>query len=420
MKNNFEDVSQHLLILGAVWPEPQSSAAGKRMMQLISLFQSNGWKITFASSAAESEHMADLSAKSIDSVAVRINDSAFDEFLQKLQPTVVMFDRFMVEEQFGWRVAQYCPNALRVLDTEDLHSLRKTRQQAARKGEPFSKEDMLSEEIAMREIASIMRCDLSLIISEAEMQLLQDVFEVSPDLLHYLPFLLDPIDEAEHIGPAFQDRRHFITVGNFLHAPNRDAVHYLKKEIWPLIKDKLPDAELHIYGAYPTQDVQQLHKPSEGFLVKGRVGEVRPVVEQARVCLAPLRFGAGLKGKLVEAMQCGTPSVTTEIGAEGMPGELPWNGRIVNDPQKFTSAAVELYTSEHAWNKAMQNGAPIINQRFNIERFGAELIQEIKDKQQYLDNFRRQNFTGSMLMHHTMAASKYMSRWIEAKNKNNV
>src|SRR5690606_27012408 len=118
-----------LLILGYVWPEPRSSAAGGRIMQLIECFQARGWDITFASAARRSDQCADLALYQVRETEVALNCSSFDEFVVGLQPDLVMFDRFVPEEQFGWRVAEACPSALRILDTADLHSLRWTRQQ---------------------------------------------------------------------------------------------------------------------------------------------------------------------------------------------------------------------------------------------------------------------------------------------------
>jgi len=409
---------QRLLIIGYVWPEPNSSAAGRRMMELISLFQSNGWDVTFASASAETEHMVDLPSQGVDIENIAIYSSGFDDFVAELQPTVVMFDRFVTEEQFGWRVAEQCPDALRLLDTEDLHCLRNARQQAIKEGKSFTKEDLLSTKIAKREIASILRCDVSLVISQAEMDLLEDLFKVNSNLLHYLPFLLDPITEEDRqTWLPFEQRNHFVTIGNFRHAPNWDAVVHLKKNIWPRIRESLRQAELHIFGAYVSPKARQLHTPEEGFFIEGRAKDAMDVVVKARVCLAPLRFGAGLKGKLIEAMQAGTPNVTTTVGAEGMSGKLPWSGAIAEEPADIVEAAIELYTNKSAWREAQEHGIRIINDRFAGQPFGADLIERIEHVLTHLDEHRIQNFTGRMLMHHSMASTKYMGRWIEAKNK---
>ncbi len=388
------------------------------MMQLIALFQQNGWQITIASTSKVTEFSSDLKSLDINSAAIEINSSSFDEFIQKLQPNAVMYDRFVIEEQFGWRVAEHCPQAIRILDTEDLHSLRKSRRKAVEEGRSFKPIDLLQSDTAKREIASVLRCDLSLIISEFEMNLLRNLFSVDDRLLFYLPFLLSPIKEAAmNTWPSFNERNHFVTIGNFRHAPNWDAIRYLENDIWPRIRQKLPKAEMHIYGAYPSAQAEALHQPTRNFYIQGRAKDAKSVVRRARVCLAPLRFGAGLKGKLVEAMQCGTPSVTTDIGAEGLNGKLNWPGMIANNPADFASAAATLYTDEKGWEKAQIQGATIINSRFLKEKFSSDLLKRISTLQQNLDDHRTQNFTGAMLMHHSMASTKYMSKWIEEKNR---
>lgn len=410
--------SQQLLIIATVWPEPESSAAGRRMMQLITLFQDNGWKITVASASKKNSFSADLEHLHINTANIKINSSSFDAFIQNLKPDVVLFDRFMIEEQFGWRVATHCPDAIRILDTEDLHCLRKSRREAVQSGQSFKPHDLLQSDIAKREIASILRCDLSLIISEFEMNLLKQLFKVDSSLLYYVPFLLSPIDEAvTNSWLPFNERNHFVTVGNFRHAPNWDAILYLKNNIWPRIHERLPKAEMHIYGAYPSPQAETLHQPTQKFYIEGRTKDAKAVVSRARVCLAPLRFGAGLKGKLIETMQCGTPSITTDIGAEGLNGDLEWSGAVANQPEEFAAAAVELYLNKERWKIAQENGVKIINSRFMKEKFGPALMNRILEIQHNLDEHRGQNFTGAMLMHHSMVSTKYMSRWIEEKNK---
>jgi glycosyltransferase involved in cell wall biosynthesis len=135
------------------------------------------------------------------------------------------------------------------------------------------------------------------------------------------------------------------------------------------------------------------------------------------VLLAPLRLGAGLKGKLVEAMQCGTPSVTTSIGAEAMHGNLSWCGSIADSPEDFAQAAMQLYSDKTSWEIAQQNGVEIIKQIYPKEELGKAFIQRLEELQANLENHRQQNFIGSMLMHHTLRSTEFMSRWIEAKNK---
>ncbi|CAM1360899.1 Glycosyltransferase [Tenacibaculum soleae] len=407
---------KQLLIIGYVWVEPKSSAAGSRMLQLIELFTKNGYKITFASPAQKNEKAIELSELGVEEVAIELNNTSFDDFISELNPNIVLFDRFMMEEQFGWRVAENCPNALRILDTEDLHFLRKTRHQQLKKGEVFSTDALLNSTDAKREIAAILRCDLSLIISSYEMKLLKEVFKIDERLLYHLPFLLDKIDKKViEKWKNFKERQHFVFIGNFFHAPNIDAVLQLK-QIWKSIRKQLPKAEIHIYGAYATQQINQLHNKKEGFLVKGFAEDAIKVVQNAKVVLAPIRFGAGIKGKLTEAMVCGTPSVTTLIGAEGMHDGFGWNGFIENDFEVFSNKAIELFTDEKLWKKSQLNGIEIINAIYDKNKIEPFFINQLKKIQENLIEHRQQNFLGSLLQHQTLQATKYMSKWIEAKN----
>ena len=269
---------KQLLIIGHTFPEPSTTAAGSRMMQLIELFKEEKYQITFASTAAVSEKTANLQRQHISIQNIKLNDVSFDEFIKKLNPEIVVFDRYITEEQFGWRVSENCPKALKILDTEDLHFLRKAREEAIKDGKPVSEANLFSE-TAKRELASILRCDLSLIISEYEMELLQNRFKIASEILYYLPFLVAAVSEST---PTFEERQNFLAIGNLLHAPNVDSVLQLKK-LWPEIRQQLPDAELHIYGAYAPQQVLQLNNVKEGFLIKGWADDLEIAMKTYRV-----------------------------------------------------------------------------------------------------------------------------------------
>lgn len=404
---------KQLLIIGHTFPEPSTTAAGGRMMQLINLFSEENFQITFASTASIGERSADLESQQISVKNIKLNDPSFDVFIRELNPGIIIFDRYITEEQFGWRVVEQCPNALRILDTEDLHFLRKAREEAVKKDKPVSEANLFSE-IAKRELASILRCDFSLIISEYEMELLQHTFKIPLQILYYLPFLVEPNNKQTEAF-SFQERQDFITIGNLLHAPNVDSVLQLKK-LWPEIKKQLPRAELHIYGAYAPQQILQLHNKTEGFIIKGWTENLENLFKTYRVLLAPIRFGAGLKGKLLDAMRFGLPSVTTEIGAEGLCGNLSFGGKISYSKEDFLNGALQLYSDEIIWQEAQENGFRIIQKRFRKDFFSDEFKILVKDLSSNLERHRHENFIGQILQHHTLQSTKYMSKWIEAKN----
>ncbi|MEX0290418.1 MAG: glycosyltransferase family 4 protein [Flavobacteriaceae bacterium] len=413
--------SSTVLIIGLNWPEPKATAAGTRMMELINCFLHWQCKLTFASTAKETERSAALQELGIEKQLILLNDESFDSFVEGLKPDIVIFDRFIIEEQFGWRVAQYAPEAIRILDTEDLHSLRHSRKMALKQNELFNLSYWTQNEVTKREIASIYRCDLSLIISSYEMELLQEHLEISDSLLLHLPFLLDTIKEIK-AGSwlPFEARKHFVFIGTGKHTPNTDAIHWLKREVWPLIKAQLPETELHIYGAYLPESIMKLNDPNTAFLVHGWVEDIDKVLSQARVNLAALRYGAGLKGKIVRAMTLGTPSAMTQIAAEGI-FDNTLSKASGFDKEAFVEEAVGLYRNKTDWESRQRKGVDIINKNFNKEQLQAALKLKLEDLQHHKEQYRANNFIGGMLLHHTMMSSKYLAKWIASKNaKNNA
>ncbi|WDF48682.1 glycosyltransferase [Chryseobacterium sp. KACC 21268] len=398
---------KHLVIIGLVIPEPASTAAGHRMMQLIQVFSEADYKITFLTASNNIEF-----SEKIEIQKIEINNESFDEKIRDLNPDVVLFDRYVTEEQFSWRVSESCPNALKIIDTEDLHFLREARRKAFVEKRNVEKKDLVND-IFVREIASILRCDLSLIISEFEFDLLVNDFKINPNLLFYIPFLTEHNKKSK---TSFEERKHFVSIGNFLHEPNWQTVLKLK-QIWKSIKKQLPKTELHIYGAYTSQKVLELHNEKDGFLVKGRADSVEEIFNQAKVLLAPIPFGAGLKGKLWESMKFGLPNVTSSIGAEAMHGDLPWNGFVEDFDEVFVDRAVELYQNENLWNKAQENGYRILDFVYKKDLFADYLINKVSELMENLDNDRTENYLGKILQHHQLNSTKYMSRWIEEKNK---
>jgi len=406
---------KRILIIGLVWPEPGSSAAGSRMVQLVKLFKEFDFQVVFASAASKSDYSYDLKAIGIDEEHIQLNDSSFNIFLQALNPAIVMFDRYMVEEQYGWRVSENCPDALKILDTEDLHCLRHARQQSVKNHQDAT--DYFND-TAKREIASILRCDLSLIISEVEMELLQSQYQVNPGLLYYLPFLEDTIDNKVIASwKPYDEREGFMFIGNFLHEPNWHTVQVIKTQVWPIIRKMVPQATMNVYGAYAGQKVLQLHNEKEKFFVRGRAVDARETMSRHKVLLAPIQFGAGVKGKFIDAMQSGTATATTSVGAESMKGNLPWNGIIEDDLESLAKKAAALYLTKTQWENATKAGISIINERYAKNAFDANFISKIQQLQKQLAAHRKQNFLGQILQHHTMNSLKYMSLWIQEKNK---
>ena len=407
---------KNLLCIGQVYPEPSSSAAGVRLLQLFDLFINDGYKITFATTSSKSIYSYPLENLGIDIVSIKLNDSSFDNFIEKLNPSLVLFDRFISEEQFGWRVEQYSPNSLRILDTEDLHFLRKARQNINNRDKIFSK-DFLNSDIAKRELASILRSDLSLIISESEVQILINL-GIDSSLLFYFPFVYETKNLIqEKLSLSFDKRKNFVFIGSFLHPPNLDTVIHLKNIIWPKIFSKFKNLELHIYGSYITSEHMLLSDESVNFIIKGRADNSINVLSSYRVLLAPISFGAGLKGKIFDAIQSGTPCVMSKIASEGINGQFKINGFVENNSKEFVAKAIKLYHDKELWVNSQQNGYIILKNRFLKKIFTKKFFNCIKFLEENLDSHRLNNISGLILNHHTLKSTMYLSKWIEEKNK---
>ena len=412
-KKVYQLIKKHkkLLVIGHVWPQPNATAAGEHLVHLMRFFNDLKYQLLFVSAAQPPENYTILQELSIDSTSVEINDDGFNDILKDFNPNIVLFDRFMVEEQFSWRVKKVCPEAIRVLDTEDLHFLRKQRKEEISK----RKSDFLSDN-AKRELACMYRCDLNLMISLKEIDLLTTTYNFPKNLLHYVPLLSEKVNLKA--TPGFEPRSDFVFVGNFLHEPNWHAAQILKREIWPKLFKKLPKAKLHIYGAYATDKNYQLHSEKERFLVHGYVENINDILQKNRVMIAPLFFGAGQKGKLLKAMQNGLPSVTTSIGAEAMSFDQDWPGIVVDETDKIIDACVNLYSDKVLWKKTQNNITELISKNFSYQKHFKTFQNRIEKLESTISTQRQNNIVGEILWHQSMRSTEFMSRWIMEKNKN--
>jgi glycosyltransferase involved in cell wall biosynthesis len=248
---------------------------------------------------------------------------------------------------------------------------------------------------------------------------------VPPRLLHHCRFLIN--SKTSTPPPAYAERKDFITIGNFRHAPNWDAVLTLRNKIWPSIRKQIPGVKCHVYGAYLPPKAKQLENKQLGFQVHGFVEDAENAIRSARILLAPINFGAGIKGKLVDAMKCSTPSVTTPIGSEGLTTHQEkvtdspaWPGAICDiseNTEEFISSAIALYQDENHWLENSQRCEPYFNSLFDYAEQSKHLLEKLYQVLADLSQHRNKHFFGQVLQHHTTSSTKYMSQWIEAKSK---
>lgn len=405
-------MTQLLLLIAKNWPEPNSTAAGRRTLDLLSLFSAANYDIHIASAAEKTPFQADLDEKQITTHKISVNDSNFDSWLEKLSPQIVIFDRYVMEEQFGWRVRMITPDAMTILDTSDLHCLREARQTAFKTGNAID----LYNPTALRELTSISRCDLCLVISKFESELLEQKFQLSKRQILYLPFIVEENDFS--FGLPFEERMHCIMFGGFKHEPNRDATHWLKESLWPTIRQLLPEnVEMHVFGAYADHAINQLNAPKERFFIKGRAADALKTMENYRINLAPLRFGAGQKGKVLEGWLTGTPTITTQIGAEGMAANDDLQNSVAYTDSNLANLVATAYSDSNRWHQLQTQGHVVLRKSFLRSQYEQPFLDIITKTKSKLSEHRHANFWGRLLWQNQFRASEFMSRWIELKNK---
>ncbi|RZA09303.1 MAG: glycosyltransferase [Proteobacteria bacterium] len=392
-----------------VWPEPRSSAAGIRTHELARILQSEGYEVQAYSGCAANEAMAEWEALGVKCHLAPSNDSAVEGLLAAQDPGLVIYDRFVMEEHFGWRLRARWPGALHLIDTQDIHAIRRARERMLKRGaaphelKSPSEED-LGEDL-LRELASLHRADACLVVSSFEKEwLIGQGYDARR--VHHLPFSADPAAG----NPSYSERTGFCMLGNFRHAPNLDSVNFLVREIWPALREKIPQAALFLYGAYPPAQVSCLDG-KKGIRVPGPVVDHRRALQKHRVLLAPLRFGAGIKGKVLEAWACGTAVAGTPIAFEGL---SPEQGVGLGD--EFLARAFALHENEEDFISATRQGKSILETSFTGEAVRASLMGFLARAFHERLAFRGQ-LTGRMLRLQQNNATKYFSLWIEAKNK---
>ena len=414
------------LIFSTVWPEPDSSAAGVRQFHWIHFLLEENYRVVLTSPSKQKLEQDWGSLKlpeNVECLPLPLNHSDVTETLRSWAPDLVVFDRFILEEQFGHKVYEACPDALILLETQDLHLVRRSRERVRERYlEEASKHNYIYEnEVAIRETAAIERVDYSFVCSSYEEQLLSDLFQIGNDKAKWVPFFYDePLVESSN-ARSFSEREDFVWIGNFRHAPNIDGLRWFRNEIWPKIRAELPKARLRIYGAYPSKEVMDWNLPEKtGISVLGSALTLEEVFLKARVNLAPLRFGAGVKGKLLEGFRYGIPAVSTHVGVEGLiplSSDLQFPGLEANTVSTFANACIELYQNEVIWNQSKEHARALMQGHYDSKHVRPELSKLLKKLLAKKENGELPRWNSRILRHELTNSHKYFSKWIEEKEK---
>jgi len=449
LANHLSKPGSILFLSPTIWPQPDASAAGVRTAELLKYFASS--KLNCFESVHYGCGQTASPPTTFPNVqmhyvpanrSAHMNEFLHGEFCKDMK--AVVFDRFFAEEAYSFHIYNERPEVLRVLDMQDMHSLRNHRQAMIKSMDSDRKDTglacfkdgelmksfpqvsqtsakMTSGSMLLRELSAIHRSDLTLVCSQFELDLLRDEYGIPSEKLILASFFTEEI--SEHFSKdkddatfeySFENRKDFVALGGFKHPPNIDQVLLLKK-LWPKIRQTLPAANLHIYGSFPPARIQQLHSAKEGFLVHGFVKDLKTPLGNSRVMLAPLRFGAGIKGKIIDAWRYGCPVLTTPIGAEGIGKRHDdWGGSIVSDEESFVSNAVKLYTDKIEWTQSQQSGRSLLKNLFGTNNLDT-LNAAITDGATNINSRRQRDYTSAMLWHSTSRSTEFFSRWIELK-----
>ena len=312
----------------------------------------------------------------------------------KARNHVAIFDRFYTEEMYSFHVHNLLPEATMILDMQDMHSLRKSRQSIP--GDSML--PTIDDASLLRKLSSICRCDLTLVCSPFETDLLKRRYDILEFKLVTAPLFGDLIS-PEVPCLEYEARCNICFIGGLRHDPNCDAVQKLHR-LWPRIRDQLPDKDvnLHIFGAYcPDQLKSQLNNPSAGFLVHGFIDSLEHAIADKRCLVAPIRFGAGMKGKIIDAWRHRTPVVTTSIGMEGLEKDLSKLLFVADTDNDFINAVVSIYTDKGKWKQALAGN------ECRLEKLSSS------------GHRRMQDYTRAILWKQSLRSTEYLSRYIETK-----
>lgn len=402
-----------IIYLANRWPNVNETAASTRSLQIIYSLKANGCDVTIACVNPKNAAVKSFEGDGIKCVAFQLNDQNFKHLLKQDNYNIAFFDTFLMEEKTSWMFQDVLPDCLTVLDTQDLHFLRE-----ARSEKPSFKASVdelnFDRPKTYRELASIYRCDLSLIISWEEFKLLKNHFNVDKATLMYLPFMFDP-HENKHDAYPFKDREGILMLGNFLHAPNLDQAVFFIDHLNAALQEKIHHVEVFIAGAFPTDRIIQKSKHQSHIKFLGYQEDLMPIFNRCKLMISPLRFGAGLKGKLFDAINYGLPFVGSEIACEGLFGLD--DTFVAKNNDGFVAKTATLYKDEGSWQKAQFQQSAIVKTHFDKNHFASQLTTRLTKLHQGLKKHRENNYQRNLILRQAFQAHKYFSKWIELKNQ---
>jgi len=329
------------------------------MVALMRLLVSLGYRVTFLAQSAElpAAYAASLRRAGI-TVRGRpqVRGVPHELTLRGTQYHLIVISRYHVAERYVSEVRRRAPQAALVFDTVDLHYVRMKRRAELEQSASLLADAHLTR---ARELAVVRDADMTLVVSEAERETLRH--EVPTAIVS----VVSNIHEVHECAKGFDDRRDVFFVGNFAHAPNVDAMRWYCAHIWPLVRKQLPDAVTHVIGSHVPESLKRLG--GKGIRFAGHVPDLTPYLTGCRLSVAPLRYGAGVKGKINTAQSWGVPVVATSAAVEGMHLRDGHDVLVADDPAGFARAVARLHTNKTLWRALSAGAKANVQQRFSPE-----------------------------------------------------
>lgn len=362
---------KHALVIDVCTPKPDQDAGSISTYQYLLMLRKIGFEVTFISDVdAEvvDGYVRDLQRRGIECI-YKPYLTSIEEYIKEMGKYFALV--VLVRAPHGGRyidiVREYARQAKVVFDTVDLHFVREQRESKLI-GKRMKND---GEALMNHEIGIMKKSDATIVVSDYEQELLNAI----GDGLNSRVIPLT--SEIPGRSQDFVGRQNIVFIGGFLHKPNQDAVLYFVNEIWPLITDALPDCEFWIIGSRMPPEIEAL----KGEKIKpiGFVSDLSEVFSTCKLSIAPLRFGAGVKGKVITSLSYGVPCVVTSIASEGT-GLMNDHNILVGDtPQEFADAVIKLYSDSETWLRISDHGLTFLNEKFSLEVFEKNLRALISD-----------------------------------------
>jgi GT2 family glycosyltransferase/glycosyltransferase involved in cell wall biosynthesis len=350
---------KNILVMDHHLPMPDRDSGSLRMFQILKILHELGHRVTFIPDnlADIPPYAGELQKRGIQVIQYPHIKKVRDYLIAHgSEFDVVILSRCQFARKHIPEVRLHAPQSRIIFDTVDLHFVREEGE-ARLTGDPETRRK--AEETKHHEYELIDQSDETWVVSSTEQQLLQKEW---PDKSIQL---VSNIVNVPGSKAPFAVRRDWLFIGGFQHPPNIDAVLFFLKQVYPLVSDRLRDAKFYIIGDKAPPEIVAL--ATEKIIVAGLQRDVRPFFDSVRLSVAPLRFGAGVKGKINQSMAFGVPVISTSVGVEGTDLHDREDILVADQPEDFARALIELYESEELWNRLSENGIRKTRALYSVE-----------------------------------------------------